>query len=71
MKIVIIHGQSHKETSYHVGRALVDELEGKESIKEFFMPKHMPKFCTGCMECMNKGEEFCLIINIWSQYLKL
>ncbi len=52
MKVVIIHGQSHKGTSYHVGRALVDQLGTKEEITEFFLPKDMPHFCCGCYQCL-------------------
>lgn len=59
MKIAIIHGQSHKGSSYHVGRLLVDKLESDDNIKEFFLPKDMPKFCAGCYQCLIKGEEYC------------
>ncbi len=58
MKTVIIHGQSHKGTSYHVGRALVDQLGSKEDITEFFLPKDMPHFCCGCYRCM-KSSDLC------------
>lgn len=59
MKIVIIHGQSHKGVSYHVGRFLVERLEIDDNIREFFLPKDMPKFCTGCYTCLLRGEEYC------------
>lgn len=59
MKIVIIHGQNHKGSSYHTGRFLVDKLETNDNIKEFFLPKDMPKFCIGCYNCLTKGEEYC------------
>jgi multimeric flavodoxin WrbA len=58
MKIVLIHGQSHKGTSYHIGRALVDQLEVKENITEFFLPKDLPQFCCGCYQCL-KGADKC------------
>ncbi len=57
MKIVIIHGQSHKGTSYHVGRALVDQLGSKENITEFFLPKDMPHFCCGCYQCLKSSDQ--------------
>lgn len=56
MKIVIIHGQSHKGTSYHVGRALVDQLGAEEDITEFFLPKDMPHFCCGCYQCLKSSQ---------------
>ena len=59
MKIAIIHGQNHKETSYHIGRLLVDKLQSQENISEFFLPKDMPKFCLGCYKCLFKGQEYC------------
>lgn len=59
MKIAVIHGQNHKGSSYHVGRFLVDKLETSNNVKEFFLPKDMPKFCTGCYNCLVKGEEYC------------
>ena len=59
MKIVIIHGQKHKQITYHIGRKLVDKLETKENITEFFLPTDMPYFCNGCYTCMLKGEEYC------------
>lgn len=58
MKIVIIHGQSHKGASYHVGRALVEQLGAEEDITELFLPKDMPHFCCGCYQCM-KSEDKC------------
>lgn len=59
MKIVIIHGQSHKGISYNTGRSLVEKLKATGDISEFFMPKDMDGFCSGCLACMHKGEEFC------------
>lgn len=59
MKIVIIHGQSHKGTSYHIGRKLTERLTTQDNITEFFLPKDMPEFCCGCYNCIIKGEEHC------------
>ncbi len=57
MKIVIIHGQSHKGASYHVGRTFIDQLEAKENITEFFLPKDLPHFCLGCYQCLKSAEK--------------
>ncbi len=57
MKIVIIHGQSHKGTSYHVGRILIDQFGTGEDITEFFLPKDMPHFCIGCYQCLKSMDK--------------
>lgn len=58
MKIVIVHGQSHKQISYHMGRMMCDAMQ-PEDIKEFFLPKDMPHFCTGCQRCLDEGIQYC------------
>lgn len=59
MNIAIIHGQSHKGTSYHIGRILADKLTKEDNITEFFLPHDMPKFCCGCCQCLENGLESC------------
>ena len=57
MKIVLINGQNHKGSSYHIGRMLAEQFpEGK--ISEFFLPKDLEHFCTGCYACI-KNKENC------------
>ena len=41
MNIVLIHGQNHKGSSYHIGRQLVDTIKGSRNIAEFFLPKDL------------------------------
>ena len=57
MKTVIIHGQSHKGSTYHTARLLADKLGGE--VKEFFLPRDFGEFCTGCTRCFEVGEEKC------------
>ncbi|MCH5252687.1 MAG: NAD(P)H-dependent oxidoreductase [Lachnospiraceae bacterium] len=57
MKIVIINGQNHKGSTYHIGKMLADKLGG--SITEYFLPKDFDRFCTGCTQCFMKSEIFC------------
>lgn len=57
MKITIIHGQSHKGSTYHVARLLAEKLGGE--ITEFFLPRDFDKFCVGCTNCFSKNEELC------------
>lgn len=57
MKIVIIHGQSHKGSTYHIARMLAERLEGE--ITEFFLPKDFGLFCVGCTKCFEQSEKLC------------
>ena len=57
MKIVVIHGQSHKGSTYHIARILADKLEGE--VKEFFLPRDFGEFCVGCTGCFMKSETLC------------
>jgi multimeric flavodoxin WrbA len=50
MRVVMIHGQNHKGSTYHVGRLLADKL-GMEST-EFFLPRDLNHFCLGCYSCI-------------------
>lgn len=59
MIVTIIHGQSHKQSSYHASRLLVNKLDNVEYVYEFFLPKDLPFFCNGCYLCMEKGTSFC------------
>lgn len=52
MKIVLIHGQAHKGSSYHMGRILADKLAKEEDISEFFLPRELNHFCLGCYSCI-------------------
>ena len=57
MKIVIIHGQDHKGSTYHIAHELAEKTGGE--ITEFFLPGDFGDFCRGCNECFAKGGEFC------------
>ena len=54
MKTVIIHGQSHKGSTYHIARELAEKLGGETS--EFFLPRDFGEFCLGCTNCFVRGE---------------
>lgn len=53
MKIVLIYGQNHKGSSYHIGRMIADKIKGEKEITEFFLPKDLNHFCTGCYNCID------------------
>lgn len=52
MKIVIIHGQNHKGSTYHISRMLSEKLAINDDIIEFFLPKDLNHFCKGCYQCI-------------------
>ena len=57
MKIVIIHGQSHKGSTYHIAHMLAEKING--DIKEFFLPRDFDEFCVGCIKCITDSEQKC------------
>lgn len=57
MKIVLIHGQNHKGSTYRIGSMLAEKLNGE--IKEFFLPRDFNQFCVGCTNCFMKQEALC------------
>lgn len=52
MKIVMVNGQNHKGSTYHVGRILIDHIAGNHEIKEIFLPNALNHFCLGCYSCI-------------------
>lgn len=57
MKITILHGQSHKGSTYHIAWMLADKLEGE--VTEFFLPRDFGEFCVGCTQCFEQSETLC------------
>lgn len=57
MKTVIIHGQSHKGSTYHIARQLAEKIGGE--LTEFFLPRDFGEFCVGCTTCFMKDEKKC------------
>lgn len=57
MKITIVHGQSHKGSTFHIARMLADKLNGE--VTEFFLPKDFDCFCLGCSSCFGESEIKC------------
>ena len=57
MKITVVNGQSHKGSTYHIGKMLADKLGGK--VTEFFLPKDFSDMCIGCTSCFIKNEHLC------------
>lgn len=57
MKITIVHGQSHKGSTYHIAHILAGKLGG--DVTEFFLPRDFGDFCVGCNSCFMKDEKLC------------
>ena len=57
MKILIIHGQNHKGSTYHIAHMLAEKIKG--DIKEFFLPRDFGEFCVGCTKCFMESEKKC------------
>jgi len=52
MKVVMLNGQNHKGSTYHIGKKIFDKLPGDNEIKEFFFPRDLNHFCLGCYSCI-------------------
>ena len=57
MKIVMIHGQNHKGSTYMAAKELGDKIGGE--IREFFLPRDFNQPCTGCFTCFQKELSAC------------
>ncbi len=57
MKTVIIHGQSHQGSTYHIAHALGEKIGGE--CREFFLPRDFDSFCVGCNQCFMESEKKC------------
>lgn len=57
MQVVVIYGQSHKGSTYHVAHSLANKLGGATT--EFFLPRDFGEFCVGCNTCFNETEKKC------------
>jgi multimeric flavodoxin WrbA len=52
MKTVMIHGQNHKGSTYHIGRMIAEKISDEATLTEFFLPRDLNHFCTGCYTCI-------------------
>ena len=48
----MLNGQNHRGSTYHVGRAVIDRIEGEKEVTEFFFPRDLDHFCLGCYRCI-------------------
>lgn len=60
MNILMINGTMRQESTYNIGKMLIDRIKKEEDmVIELFLPRDMPEFCRGCGMCIAKGEEKC------------
>ena len=57
MKVVIIHGQNHKGSTYQIAHMLAEKIGGE--LTEFFLPRDFGEFCIGCTQCFMVSETKC------------
>ena len=61
MKIAVIYGFMRKGSTYQCTQLLLEDLarQTETEVTEFFLPRDMPHFCTGCFGCIHKNEDKC------------
>lgn len=59
MKIVVINGTQVRGCTYQIKEAFLNPLRQGNEIEEYYLPKDMPHFCTGCKTCIFKSEANC------------
>lgn len=54
MKAAVFHGSPRKGNTYFAAKLFMDELSKNNDVDfvEFFLPKDLPVFCTGCTLCL-------------------
>lgn len=57
MKIVLIHGQNHKGSTWHIADELLKSIRVPYTTESFFLPKDLNRFCTGCYGCLEAREK--------------
>ncbi len=60
MKIVVINGTELKGCTYQIKEIFLSVLREGNEITEFYLPKDLPHFCTGCKTCfISLLDHFC------------
>ena len=54
MKITVINGTEIRGCTYGIKELFLDTLGRGNEIKEYYLPKDCPVFCTGCKSCFFK-----------------
>ncbi|URN84053.1 flavodoxin family protein [Acetobacterium wieringae] len=61
MKITVINGTMRHGSTWNCKELLVQNISKQvvTEITEFYLPKDMSNFCSGCFSCFLKGEDTC------------
>lgn len=57
MKIVVIHGQNHMGSTWNVANILLQDISCEKEVREFFLPRDLNHFCTGCYSCLEARDK--------------
>jgi len=73
LKIAVINGTQVKGCTYQMKELFLENLRNDNDIIEFYLPKDMPRFCSGCKTCFLKSELLCpnaeYVMPIWNAIL--
>lgn len=59
-RITVIHGQSHKGSTYNITKQIINKISNADrEVCEYFMPSDAPNYCVGCYKCFNESENVC------------
>jgi len=74
MKITVINGTEVKGCTYHIKEVFLEELRKDNDIKEYYLPRDLPYFCSGCKKCFTNNELLCphvkYVNKIWISMLE-
>lgn len=59
MKITVINGTEKHGITWRLKELFLEPFRSRAEITEYYLPGDCPAFCTGCVNCMLKGEKFC------------
>ncbi len=73
MKITVVTGTEQKGCTYRIKETFLDALGPGHDITEFYLPRDLPHFCSGCKVCFFKDEALCphadYVAPIWNSML--
>ncbi|WAJ22511.1 MULTISPECIES: flavodoxin family protein [Clostridia] len=73
MKITVVTGTEQKGCTYRIKETFLGALGPGHDITEFYLPRDLPHFCSGCKVCFFKYEALCphadYVVPIWNSML--
>lgn len=59
MQITVINGTEKHGVTYRLKEIFLEPFRENAEITEFYLPKDCPSFCSGCTNCILRGEHTC------------